>query len=248
MNLLPGLRELRAPLAAGYLWITTAALWLIVKLDWMPEERPDNQDLAQLWDIGGLLGKAVLLGILTFVAYLIGSLFEFNPDGPLVRAIAIVAFLLSHPLVLFREDWRLMREMGYSRMSRVASLPYNNRWRNPRWRELIQRRLEKERPEEFKAVNEHGGLDSIFPLVSDVFLMEARIRGYLSHQARTDLERYIVEKQSIGSPRDRADPSSPIDNLLSEYEQRDGLNRIILRVVEEMPQLASRLLVRNKDL
>ena len=49
MNLLPGLRELRAPLAAGYLWIITAFLWLS---EWgrLPTSRPagDGWDAKEL--------------------------------------------------------------------------------------------------------------------------------------------------------------------------------------------------------
>jgi hypothetical protein len=93
MNLLPGLRDLRAPLVSGYLWLT--ALWLgLGHAGWLPDKRPPgDSEVARLWDLGGTLGKTVVLAVLTFIAYLIGSFLEINPDGRLAH--------LLMPLVLF---------------------------------------------------------------------------------------------------------------------------------------------------
>src|SRR5215218_5912678 len=88
MNLLPGLRELRAPLAAGYLWIIAAFLWLS-ELKWLPTRRPGGEGWEQaIWDIGASLGKAPLLGILSFVAYLIGSFVEVGLNGRVMTTLS----------------------------------------------------------------------------------------------------------------------------------------------------------------
>jgi hypothetical protein len=70
-SVLPGLRELRAPLAAGYLWLAT--LWLIFAADLPSAREFDRGPFGRFVDIGGLLsglGSAVALSV---AAYVIGS-------------------------------------------------------------------------------------------------------------------------------------------------------------------------------
>src|SRR5215217_1059506 len=87
MNVLPGLRELRAPVAAGYMWLITIWLWLD-HFRIIPRSRPlDDSWLAGLWSIGGAIGATTLLAILTFVAYLIGSFLEIDVDNSRLRRI-----------------------------------------------------------------------------------------------------------------------------------------------------------------
>jgi hypothetical protein len=69
-SLLPGTRELRAPLAAGYLWIATFYLALNASdLDLSPAIRPLTP-LIELIEPTGLLGAAL---IVTLGAYLVGT-------------------------------------------------------------------------------------------------------------------------------------------------------------------------------
>jgi hypothetical protein len=87
MNILPGLRELRAPLAAGYMWLITAWLWLD-HFRLIPEGRPVGDGwLAQVWSVGSALGAATLLTVLSFVAYLLGSFLEIDVDNLRLRKI-----------------------------------------------------------------------------------------------------------------------------------------------------------------
>ena len=88
MNLLPGVREVRTPLAAGYMWIITAWLWL-AEFRLLPQDRPLGSGWdAQAWDIGTALGKTALLAILTFVAYLFGSFVEIDPNNSRLQNLA----------------------------------------------------------------------------------------------------------------------------------------------------------------
>jgi hypothetical protein len=79
-SLLPGFRDLRGPLAVGYTWLLI--LWLLFA-DHLPHDRPSgNGALAKLFDLGGLLGPTVVLGVVSFVAYLIGSFGFSIPEAP----------------------------------------------------------------------------------------------------------------------------------------------------------------------
>lgn len=69
-TILPGLRDLRTPLATGYLWLFAVFL---VFADWLPDGDADDAALSQLIEWAGAVGTATLLGVLTFVAYLLGS-------------------------------------------------------------------------------------------------------------------------------------------------------------------------------
>src|SRR5260370_42274600 len=75
-SLLPGLRELRTPLATGYLWL--ANIWLMV--GWkLPSKKPANGPIAAFWDLGTLTGKAAVLAVISFAAYMIGTFVEVDP-------------------------------------------------------------------------------------------------------------------------------------------------------------------------
>jgi hypothetical protein len=75
-SILPGVRELRTPLATGYLWLLNA--WLLVGQH-LPHVRPGGGPLARLWDAGSYGGKGALVVALSFVAYLIGVFVEIDP-------------------------------------------------------------------------------------------------------------------------------------------------------------------------
>lgn len=68
-SVLPGLRDLRIPLTAGFLWLVV--LWLIFYP--IIPSRDDAKDLiAAIYDLIGALGSAVILTVLTFIAYVLG--------------------------------------------------------------------------------------------------------------------------------------------------------------------------------
>jgi len=75
-SLLPGLREVRTPLTTGYIWLTLGVL------AWWPRtpfNHPDDGLVSAAWDIGTYVGKAGLLVVASFAAYLIGALLEVDP-------------------------------------------------------------------------------------------------------------------------------------------------------------------------
>jgi hypothetical protein len=72
-NILPGLREFRTPLAVGWTWLF--ALWIALRHLLPPRDSPVSL-VRDVLGITTLLGQATVLGVLTFVAYLLGSLLE----------------------------------------------------------------------------------------------------------------------------------------------------------------------------
>lgn len=78
-SLLPGLRDLRTPLATGYLWLIL--LWLLLH-DYLPKSTEGaTGPIRSLYELGGLLGSAAVIAALSFVAYLLGSMLIFIPDS-----------------------------------------------------------------------------------------------------------------------------------------------------------------------
>ncbi len=78
-SLLPGVREVRAPLAAGYTWLLVA--WLVYGSDASQHPTGLALDLRRLHDTVSTAGAAVALG---FVAYMIG-VFSIALTGVLAR-------------------------------------------------------------------------------------------------------------------------------------------------------------------
>jgi hypothetical protein len=75
MSLLPGLRDLRTPLAVGYLWL--AAAWLLWG-DEVPEEQDATGLARSAYQFVGALGAAGSLTALTFVAYVLGAVLSLQ--------------------------------------------------------------------------------------------------------------------------------------------------------------------------
>jgi hypothetical protein len=71
-NLLPGLRDLRTPLATGYLWLIF--VWLLVHKQVPTSVATAKGPLKSLYEISDLVGKGAILTAVTFIAYLLGSL------------------------------------------------------------------------------------------------------------------------------------------------------------------------------
>jgi hypothetical protein len=104
-SLLPGLRDLRGPLAVGYTWLIV--LWLFFA-DKVPHERPANGNaIAKLFDLGDLLGPTVVLAAVSFVAYMLGSFMFLDTGGALISSLQ--RFVLRTPTArrtrLELRDW-----------------------------------------------------------------------------------------------------------------------------------------------
>ncbi|MFJ8438074.1 hypothetical protein [Kitasatospora griseola] len=86
MNLLPGLRELRTPLAAGYIWFL--AIWFAVN-DHIPARDGATGVALSVYRLKDLLGTPALIAAASFVAYILGSAYT-QPDT-VRRSVLLVA-------------------------------------------------------------------------------------------------------------------------------------------------------------
>jgi len=71
-SLLPGLRDLRTPLATGYLWLVT--LWLLVHEHLPTSAATASGPTKSSLQLADLVGKATVLAAFSFIAYLVGSI------------------------------------------------------------------------------------------------------------------------------------------------------------------------------
>jgi hypothetical protein len=78
MNLLPGVRELRTPLACGYVWLLS--LWLLFhdRFSTRSDAAGVYKTLLQASDF---LGKGPTIAALSFAAFILGSLVEIRASG-----------------------------------------------------------------------------------------------------------------------------------------------------------------------
>lgn len=77
-SVLPGLREIRAPLAAGFVWL--AFLWVCLGSQ-MPSADEATGLLKRVYDLSAYVGVPSTLAALTFIAYLVGATWEVTAVG-----------------------------------------------------------------------------------------------------------------------------------------------------------------------
>jgi hypothetical protein len=118
MNLLPGLRDLRAPLAAGYLWLTAAWLYFAPQLPASVDEA--GGVLKDIYRVLEAAGPVAVAAGLSFAAYIIGIL----STGLLTAPTRSIFLLPNVPLLMvyFPASWVdryiLRRRRRYRRIPR----------------------------------------------------------------------------------------------------------------------------------
>lgn len=83
LNLLPALRDFRTPLAAGYLWL--CSIWLVFRRS-VPPESEATGVVAATYDLIDWLGPAPTLAVISFVAYIIGTVATLQFVFPAIQA------------------------------------------------------------------------------------------------------------------------------------------------------------------
>lgn len=89
-QILPGLREIRAPLTAGFMWLALGYMLLKGRLS------ASGGPVREIIDLGPDLPQTVWLTVAVFVAYLVGSLSEDAIAGNLTRLLREFLFEGTH--------------------------------------------------------------------------------------------------------------------------------------------------------
>lgn len=104
-SLLPGFRDLRTPLVTGYLWL--AVVWLWFGSDRLiPED--SNPFVDRLLEATHVFGSASAVAVLSFGAYLIGSILTKSTAWPLNGVVRSIRSTVSEYSLVHRWSvWRL---------------------------------------------------------------------------------------------------------------------------------------------
>ncbi len=110
-SLLPGVRDLRGPLAAGYIWLLILWLWFA---DTLPSEETATGVFATLYRLGNLVSSLGIVAALSFVAYIVGALSGSVSSGLLSaskRVLQYRHFLIRAPMEYARFLNRVARNI-----------------------------------------------------------------------------------------------------------------------------------------
>jgi hypothetical protein len=101
-SLLPGLRDLRTPLAVGYLWLI--GLWMIIgePVITTADDMPQGPFRAA-YLIAGTLGASVVLAALSFAAYLVGTMATFKISWNVLQAFIYPPSRRNRPFRFLRQ-------------------------------------------------------------------------------------------------------------------------------------------------
>jgi hypothetical protein len=218
-NLLPGLRDLRAPLAAGFIWLLFA--WLLLEprySDWDKTDTPTGAILA----LRETLTPVAFAGVVSFVAYLIGSISE----------------TLSHqaPRLLRRVRGPLSRHRAEDRVFdlRMRFLPIVFVW-------LVGKRAAAERVELEK--------DEIGQLIESDLRQTAQRR--FTYDRSIDVDENIVDKRLSGSILAFEQIGVAFEGATEDGSTKDVLPpalAVTRQVTRELDVVADNLLDEKSDL
>ena len=213
-NLLPGIRDLRTPLATGYLWLL--ALWL-----WVPSQFKHAVPTTGIpGDITRLAHYASRAGVgiaVSFAAYLVGVLSKsLNP--PLVR---LGTFSFYAPSLITRG--------AYGQPLFIAGVGFLDFWR--RWFPVAASVDETEKEREELAFNEKTVLVSARLSTAGLYSLSDVTRraaddGTINKDARSKYNSYLIrEVPRLGNALvgKETELYSVYDRLISEYEFRIGI-------------------------
>jgi hypothetical protein len=183
-SLLPGLRDLRAPLAAGYIWLAAGWLYFAPQLPTSVEDADGViKDIYRTVDASNPV--AVAAG-LTFIAYLLGIL-SIDFLTPVVNIILILlAFTITTPLLAISRIREYLRE-------RRQGLHLTN-FEDDLWASFKRRR--------FWTSAEDRKLDLLVGRVSTQILTDADYRNtFMEKLEERSIRRFIRRMEGFGDYR-----------------------------------------------
>ena len=82
-SILPGLRDLRTPLATGYMYLALYWLWFGSAI---PGRDQADGVIRRIYELQGFLGVSAVITVVTFVAYLVGSVLNIKQVPSFIQA------------------------------------------------------------------------------------------------------------------------------------------------------------------
>lgn len=194
-SLLPGLRDVRVPLAVGYLWLTAG--WLVWADD-IPRTVPTGSGpVAHAFQLVHIFGRPAIIAVVSFLAYVLGALLTLPVDNHLfvgaldrVDRLFTRTFATTHSLfagmVVTGDEYRLFLSDTMHRALLSADL-------NPDRRRFVMQHMEEQAGPIMRY------LDSpIIPTPADAVLIKA-----LSTRVRGLRVRLLVANQELYGEYDR---------------------------------------------
>jgi hypothetical protein len=209
-NLLPGIRQVRTPLATGYVWLLTFWLWIPEQLkNTAPSDVP--ADIMRVVLYAGRIAEGIAI---SFAAYLIGALSEplsvpFTQLGALVAAIGTS---LTWPVIRFR---------AHTTSYRINDILHLLRFR---YRLRIQ-----EDDKRFSVENISVSIGQFSSVgINDLmkFSSQSVEKGLIRPDAKRSYMEYLARQlpgQSNALLGKETELFSAYDRLISEYEFRVGI-------------------------
>jgi hypothetical protein len=219
-NLLPGIRDIRTPLATGYLWLLTLWLWIPSHFKHVPPTTGVPGDITRLAQYSTRVGVGIAI---SFAAYLIGILSKaLGP--PLVRLGTLNAYL---PVLINARVWGggLYKPMPNIRSRdflavKVPSGSYSRKVFNleaSKKTSIVTARLSR------------TGIISL-----EGSSRQAADVGIIDKNAQSDYYSYLVEEvPRLGNALVGREPElySVYDRLISEYEFRIGIGAPLIALI-----------------
>lgn len=239
-NLLPGIRDIRTPLATGYLWLLTLWLWIPSHFKHVPPTTGVPGDITRLAHYASRAGVGIAI---SFLAYLIGVLSKsLNP--PLVRVGTFNAYVPEFIRLGIFWTWVAIspyREFG----SGSPNVRFIDFWRRitdtpPRHQSWRQSEEEREKREEIELkyaqkVDVVTGVLSWKGMTSlDAASQRAADEGIIHKEAQAKYHTYLLrEVPRLGNALVGKEPElySVYDRLISEYEFRTGISAPLIALI-----------------
>ena len=226
-NLLPGIRQIRTPLASGYLWLLT--FWLLLPPH-LKKAFPTSGvpgDIAHLVHYGGRVSVGIAV---SFAAYLVGILSQFL-NFPFVRLGTFIAYL---PTMIKDAAMRFIGTMGikFSISFFVVEIPIFNlagRADNPAEKAWESQRRQTLSSGQLSA----KGIISLQNFVADMpDIKQDQISEWniLAYRRLTYLSREVPHQGNALVGRE-TDLYSVYDRLISEYEFRIGISLPLAAII-----------------
>ena len=231
-SLLPGLREIRAPLAAGYLWM--AFLWLVLRTR-IPGAQEADGIIGGIYEISAAAGRPAVLAAVSFLAYVAG-----------VLSAAVSGFLLA----LFSQSTATASIRVTEARRRAARLI---RWLDPARRRPFYHgpTATTERFESPIALGQRGVRllrEVVIERLTERLATEGlRPDDQVSEQLNRIIDKRLADevREALEQATDRSRPRAARRLLVEQYTDIDAY---VAALAGDLPLLPARLLGRDQEL